>query len=337
MNVLWSDKFSRAGWMKYRGGPVLGGELGTCFDLCVLPEEGLFRMYFSWRPKQALALSESPDGIHWSDPLIVLDPRPTPEGWEDDLNRPCVLKRDGIYQMWYTGQSKPGQDDGSSWIFYATSQDGKAWERASDQPVFSPKEAWEKNAVMCPHVLWDEPSQEYRMWYSGGEQYEPDSIGYACSPDGLYWTRGAQNPVFFSDPLNAWEAYKVAACQVIRQEDGYLMFYVGFRDLNFAQIGLARSRDGRSEWQRHPANPILFPGPGQWDGDACYKPYALALEGRWLLWYNGRSGHFEQIGLAAHAGLDLGFPAYPTQAAGPLKPFKTSRGDLLRDSDDSEA
>ena len=158
---IWSDASSRAGWYKYRGGPVLGGELGTCFDLCVLQEEGRLRMYFSWRPKQALALSESQDGIHWSQPVVVLGPRESQAGWEDDLNRPCVLERNGVYHMWYTGQSRPGDDEnGFSWIFYATSSNGVDWERASLEPVLSPQEDWENRAV----VLWDEASQEFKMW-----------------------------------------------------------------------------------------------------------------------------------------------------------------------------
>ena len=68
------------------------------------------------------------------------------------------------------------------------------------------------------------------------------------------------------------------------------MFYIGFRDEAHAQIGLARSRDGITDWQRHPANPIIRPGEGQWDHDACYKPYAIFDGQKWLLWYNGRHG-----------------------------------------------
>ena len=47
-----------------------------------------------------------------------------------------------------------------------------------------------------------------------------------------------------------------------------------------------------------------------WDGDACYKPFAIFDEeqNRWLLWYNGRKGGMEQIGMAIHPGADLGFP-----------------------------
>ena len=89
----------------------------------------------------------------------------------------------------------------------------------------------------------------------------------------------------------------------------YYMFYIGFRDVDHAQIGLARSRDGISHWQRSKGNPIIGPTVDGWDADACYKPFALydSVARRWLLWYNGRHGGFEQIGLATKAGPELGF------------------------------
>jgi beta-1,2-mannobiose phosphorylase / 1,2-beta-oligomannan phosphorylase len=160
---------------------------------------------------------------------------------------------------------------------------------------------------MCPHVLYDDQAKLYRMWYSGGEQGEPNAIGYATSVDGLKWTKYTKNPVFQPYPNNAWEKDRVTGCQVIRRGDWYLMFYIGFRDESHAQIGLARSRDGIIGWQRHPANPLIRPGQAKWDHDAVYKPYALFDGRRWLLWYNGRRGGAEQIGLALHEGDDLGF------------------------------
>ncbi len=290
-----------AGWVKHAGNPVMGGKYGTCFDISVLKENN-YRMWLSWRPKKSIALVESADGIHWSEPpRIVLGPRKE-TGWEDDLNRPVVLKRADGYHMWYTGQAK-----GRSWIGYATSPDGVAWQRRSDKPVIASEQPWEKVAVMCPHVIWDEAARQFRMWYSGGEQYEPDAIGYATSPDGLTWTKHAANPVFRPDPACAWEKHKVTACQVIKQGDWHLIFYIGFRDTDHAQIGLARSRDGITNWQRHPANPIIRPGQNQWDHDACYKPCAVFDGQQWLLWYNGRHGGLEQIGVVFHEGEELGF------------------------------
>src|ERR1700727_345729 len=120
-----------AGWVKSPKNPVLGGDLGTCFDLSVLKEGDTYRMWFSWRPKKSLALVESKDGIEWSKPEIVLGPNNKTD-WENDLNRPVVIKNGDLYQMWYTGQAR-----GKSWIGFAASKDGKAWERKSDKPVLA--------------------------------------------------------------------------------------------------------------------------------------------------------------------------------------------------------
>ncbi len=291
-----------AGWLKSDANPVLGGKYGTCFDVAVLKDGPGYRMWVSWRPKQSVALVESKDGIHWSEPPhVVLGPR-TESRWEDDINRPAVLKRADRYHMWYTGQAK-----GHSSIGYVTSSDGVSWRRETEKPVLGPEQPWEKVAIMCPHVNWDASQRLFRMWYSGGEQYEPDAIGCATSPDGLHWTRHATNPIFRADPAHPWEQHKVTACQVIQHNGWHVMFYIGFRDVDHAQIGVARSRDGITGWERHPLNPIIRPGPGKWDADACYKPFAIYDGRQWLLWYNGRRGGLEQIGLVLHPGQDLGF------------------------------
>ena len=291
-----------AGWVKSAANPVLGGKLGTCFDVALLREGDKYRMWFSWRPKKSIAVVESADGVKWSEPQIVLGPNPKSD-WEEEVNRPVVIKHGDQYHMWFTGQAK-----GRSNIGYATSPDGIKWERASDKPVLSPSEEWEKVAVMCPHVEWDDVRFLYRMWFSGGDENEPTAIGFATSPDGKEWTKFPANPIFSADPDSPWEKHKVTACQVIRRGGTHIMFYIGFSDEEHAQIGIARSRDGLTQWERHPANPIIRPGKGKWDADACYKPFAIYDGSQWLLWFNGRSGSVEQIGLATHPGEDLAFP-----------------------------
>ncbi len=290
-----------AGWVKHAGNPVLGGELGTCFDVAVLREGQQWRMWLSWRPRKAVALSESADGAAWSTPQIVLAPNPD-SGWEDDINRPGVVRRDGAYHMWYTGFNAKG-----SAIGYATSADGRTWKRMSEKPVLTADQPWEKTCVMCPHVNWDEQEGLYKMWYSGGERNEPDAIGYATSRDGVAWTKHPANPVFAPDRKLEHEKHKVTGAQIVKTKDGYVMFYIGFRDERTAQICLARSADGIGGWQRHWANPVIRPGQDQWDHEACYKPFAVFDGLKWMLWYNGRRGSLEQIGLAVHEGEDLGF------------------------------
>lgn len=293
------------GWAKYDYNPVLGGNLGTCFDCCLLRFPEGYRMWFSWRPKKAIAWTDSRDGINWLPPRIALQGLPGSD-WERDVNRPIVLadSANGVFRMWYTGQTA-----NSSAIGYAESQDGINWQRSTRNPVLKPQATWEKQAVMAPHVNAADQGdgQGYKMWYSGGSQYEPDAIGYATSPDGLNWMRPFDHPVFSPDPNASWEKDRVTAAQVIQRNGVYYAFYIGFKDVNHAAIGLAKSSDGITNWQRSPANPIVRPSLAGWDRSSCYKPFALLDENRWLLWYNGRSGHVEQIGLATHQGADLGF------------------------------
>ncbi|HEU5015537.1 MAG TPA: hypothetical protein VFT66_23650, partial [Roseiflexaceae bacterium] len=104
----------RGGWRKYEGNPVLGGPDDFRFDNHVLLVDGVYRMYFSWRKHYSIAMTESPDGIHWSEPILVLQPR-TETGWEDDINRPALAYKDGRYHMWYSGQTAGREFSSSTW------------------------------------------------------------------------------------------------------------------------------------------------------------------------------------------------------------------------------
>ena len=249
---------------------------------------------------------ESSDGQLWNKPQFSLRNNALTD-WEEHVNRPVVIKKGKSYEMWYTGQ-RMGEDKTSK-IGMARSQDGINFEKVQTDPVINPDVPWEKNAIMCPHVIWDESTKRYQMWYSGGEQYEPDAIGYATSDNGINWEKHPKNPIFKADKNNAWEYEKVTACQVVKHKDWNYMFYIGFHDVHWAQIGVARSKDGISDWERHPQNPIIKTSQKGWDRDACYKPYVIfdRENDQWMLWYNGRKLSKEQIGLAIHKGEDLGF------------------------------
>jgi predicted GH43/DUF377 family glycosyl hydrolase len=294
-------------WTKVGKKPVFGPGVGTVFDMSVLKEDGRYRMWFSWRDNESIGLTESPDGVKWGEPVVVLEPSAS-SGWEDKVNRPYVMKREDGYHLWYTGQT--GE---SSCLGYAKSMDGIHWTKVSDQPVLSPEKTWEKTSVMCPSVLYDESAQKFRLWYSGGDQNEPNEIGCATSPDGIHWDRVSDQPVFQPDPESSWESARTTACQVLMHQGWHVMFYIGFDGNGVARIGLARSKDGIANWQQNPHNPILSPDAETWDGDSVYKPFALYENGGWKLWYNGRSlknnkfKYREQIGLATCPQEDLGF------------------------------
>jgi predicted GH43/DUF377 family glycosyl hydrolase len=284
-------------WVKHRDNPVLGPgyTVQALFDCCVVPDRDRLRMWLSWRDLHSIAYSESADGVHWSPPRLALEVDRAIDWERDDINRPHVLQVDGTWYMWYTGQNRA---DGRSAIGLATSADGVRWERSGMAPVLEPAGGWEKGSVMCPHVLRE--GGGFRLWYSGGEMYEPDAIGYAESADGVYWQRVSSAPVLA--PAGGWEGDRVTAACIVPYQDAYLAFYVGFaQGFEAAAIGAARSVDGITGWERHPENPIIGAGEtGAWDDCNVYKPYVARLHDHWYLWYNAsrRSDRREQIGLA---------------------------------------
>ncbi|MDR3792275.1 MAG: family 43 glycosylhydrolase [Terracidiphilus sp.] len=327
------EREAHTGWEKSPANPVLGGALGTCFDVCVLKLGTRYRMYFSWRPRKSIAIVESNDGIHWEipadGPRIVLGPSAETQ-WEGDINRPTIVQVGETYHLWYTGQTKT-----NSAIGHAVSKDGLVWTRANGRngaPVLTPLLPWEGVDVMTPDVLWEPEEKLFKMWYSAGEQYEPNAIGYATSTDGQVWSRNERAPIFAADPQHTWEKERVTAPCIVKDGGYYYAFYIGFKDIQTAAIGVARSRDGITNWERYRQNPIVrppvpndasqflddhlwkrhrwghrFEQEHAWDGDACYRPSVLHERGRWMLWYNGRRGTVEQIGVAIHRGDDLGF------------------------------
>ena len=288
-------------FIKHASGPVFGNkELGTCFDVYVTYNDGKYRMDFSWRPMRSLALCFSDDGISWDSPIITLSPDPNSD-WEQKINRNCVLYIDGKYKMWYTGQA-----NGKSCIGYAESEDGIHFERVHHDPVLIAEYEWEMPSVMNPCVIFE--NGIYKMWYSAGENYEPCVLAYAESKDGISWKKHGSTPVFRADTKNTYEQNRVGGCQVIPTEDmGYVMFYIGYEDINTARICIARSPNGIDGWERCPLNPIVAPTPDSWDADSCYKPSVIWNEAHdlWQLWYNGRKGDDEFIGYAYKYGRQL--------------------------------
>ncbi len=289
--------------------PVIGGAMGTIFDCYVIREEGIFKMWFSWRPAQAIMYTTSPDGLTWELPTVALL-RDLNSDWQcEEVSRPTLVKKDGIYHMWYTGH---GLENGipTTSIGYAVSSDGIHWERPYPNPVMKGEIPWEKRMIWCPHVIYEPEEKVYKMWYSGGAQpgsIECQAIGYATSSDGIHWQRDLRNPIFEANNDCQWEMYKVSASYVWKRDGWYYMTYLGSDSDMRAQNGLARSRDGITNWERHPSNPIVAGTEGKWDCQGICKLTVIEVEDGYMGWYNGFNNTIEEMGVVKHTGFDLGF------------------------------
>lgn len=272
--------------------PIFGdSSTGTVFDVYVSRSEEMYRMDFSWRPKKAVAVAFSENLKNWTKPVITLG-ADCESGWEDQINRNCVIFDGNRYLMWCTGQAR-----GYSFIGVAESRDGTSFTKLTDDPVTIPERNHEGASVMNPCVIYD--NGKYRMWYTAGETYEPNVICLAESEDGIHWQKDKINPIFTADKSKEYEKDRIGGCHVIKTNNlGYLMFYIGYKDVNTACICAAISQNGRTGWKRCRFNPLVSPTENSFDADSCYKPSAVYCDGGWHVFYNGRRNRDEYIGEA---------------------------------------
>ena len=274
--------------------PVLGSDsTGSMFDPYVmLTDKGQLAMYVSCRNDGSIERWDSIDGLTWTKIGVSLAGKSDVSSWDSTVNRACVIQEGSRWLMWFTGQC-----NGTSAIGFAASDDGISFERQSDAPVLLPTLAHEGTSLMNPWVSKTNDGR-YRMWYAAGEDYEPDVICHAMSPDGIHWEKA--HDYVLSNGNEPCDSYKVGGCSVINLGcDNLAMFYIGYQNLDVARICMAFSDDDGQTWQRSKANPLVGPERDAWDAHAVYKPSALLLaDGSVRLWYNARRNNHEYIGTA---------------------------------------
>jgi hypothetical protein len=119
--------------------------------------------------------AESADGIHWERKGIVCIDYQSPE--EYAFARPCVLRSEGIYKMWYSCRGQ------SYRIGYAESLDGIEWTRRDNESGIdvSPL-GWDSEMVAYPYVF--ENRGAHYMFYNGND-YGRTGIGLAVLENSL--------------------------------------------------------------------------------------------------------------------------------------------------------
>lgn len=146
---------------------------------CVLVDEGVWKMWYvsceEWihpdLPRYNIKYAESDDGFVWrQDGHVAVD-----FVYEDEtaLARPCVLKENGIYKMWFSYKLKTQ----TYRMGYAESKDGLHWTRMDDLVDLEPsKSGWDSEMVEYPYVF-NHKGKKYMVYNGNG--YGTNGAGLA--------------------------------------------------------------------------------------------------------------------------------------------------------------
>jgi predicted GH43/DUF377 family glycosyl hydrolase len=175
----------------------------------------------------------SEDGITWEKHGSPVLARGSGE-WDDyGVFDPTVILEDSIYKMWYIGR------DGRTspyYIGYATSEDGKVWDRYDTWVMEAGGGGWDDWSISGGMSVV-KTGDTYFMWYSGRSETNWQ-IGLAYSDNGTKWYK-CPNPVVEMDP-SSWDSIYVTEPTVIQMDNTYTMWYLGLGS-NGIGLGLAYS------------------------------------------------------------------------------------------------
>ena len=129
-----------------------------------------------FEPIYVIKMAHSVDGIHWSRTNHTC----IPQAHNFEANtRPSVLKSNGAYEMWFSYRSSNAYRDGkgSYRIGFATSVDGREWQRHEDPEGLHPSgSGWNSATMAYPSVI---VSGQQKIMYHNGDGFGKSGIGCA--------------------------------------------------------------------------------------------------------------------------------------------------------------
>jgi predicted GH43/DUF377 family glycosyl hydrolase len=117
--------------------------------------------------------AESKEGINWiRNGVVSIDFK---SKYEYAIARPCVLKEDGIYKMWYSYRASEKAE--TYRIGYAESKEGIKWQRKDDEVGIDVSESgWDSEMICYAHVF-NHKGKKYMLYNGNG--YGKTGIGLA--------------------------------------------------------------------------------------------------------------------------------------------------------------
>ena len=161
---------------------------------------------------------------------------------------PCIYSNGSRYLIWYSSTQYFQQEivttlEHNYHIRCAISHDGLNWCKLPKPAIdFDGKG---EAGITRPWVI--KTDDHYEMWYSKRGKFSKEDptlrryhIGYACSPDGIDWTRQDHEHRFVGESADAdWDNEMQCYATILRTQDGrQYMFYCG-NDYGDGGIGYA--------------------------------------------------------------------------------------------------
>jgi predicted GH43/DUF377 family glycosyl hydrolase len=212
------------------------------------------------------------------------------------INPGGMIVYDGKFHMFRNGFK---QWPGLVSVGYMTSVDGLIWQEEQSEPIFTSDqvpyvEAGEGADVSSVVVLEDGTWVFYFHRVSGEN---PAIIGRATAPSPLGpWTVDPE-PVLLPGPQDAWDDAGVAWPNVVRSEQGFVMYYAGSPGaIGKSMIGMATSLDG-IRWEKYDdpqtveapfaeSDPVLQPDE-IWTTDGVDRARVVPTSEGWVMVYQG--------------------------------------------------
>jgi predicted GH43/DUF377 family glycosyl hydrolase len=182
-------------WTKYSRNPILkptsvdSRQISTPFVAKV--ETALYNMWYAARgqadPPSSSVLrilyTQSFDGTSWTTSTVVLQPSSNASAWDSgSVFSPSVFFDGFMFGMWYSALS---QGSLVPEIGYATSKDGRTWERPNANLILAAgaSGSWDSGGVENPRIIFS--NNGFMLYYDGIEQNVGNSIGLALAPQGF--------------------------------------------------------------------------------------------------------------------------------------------------------
>jgi len=196
---------------------------------------------------------------HATTPIWTIEKRTSADGLTFSVKSSPLLAVGGVGSFDEKGQADPsviydGVSDWKMWfdaingsdvwdkIGYATSTDGNTWTKVGSVLERGASGAWDDNFVHHPCVIKN--GSTYYMFYAGAKATSPNTykIGLATSPDGINWTKHANNPLISVGLSGEFDDYYIRPSIPVLINGLWYMWYWAYDGANNS-IGLAYSED----------------------------------------------------------------------------------------------